>query len=474
MRVPDGASIIAPTMRSGRPRQTDPRRAALLAAVLLALAPRSAAQGAETSVQDAARPPDVVIVFADDLSWPEIEVAETPALDALARDGVTMSSCFAMPVCSPGRYSLLFGRWPRRSGMGSNVNSYEPPTPANPAPRVGLLTLPRLLARVGYHSALVGKWHLGQAPGEGREPMLDAPHAHGFDHWLAGAPANLRAHEGTGYRRWIRVDDGKRRIDKTYATVAQRDAALEWWRATEGPRFLLLSLSAPHQPLARPPPELLPGGYEIDRAPGENGMFLAMVASIDAVVGALRAECDPANTLFLFLADNGTAPIVFGAARDEAKGTTNDTGIRVPCLVAGPGVVRGATCDQPVSLVDVLATLAEVCGAPLGAPGTDPGEVGAEDSRSFAGALRDPTGWRPARPWILAEKYDDEVDDLCVRDAAFKLRRLDGQEWLIDLAHDPDEAFPIPTDGELDERQRAALERLRAVVAHELPPRASR
>lgn len=417
-----------------------------------------------------------MIVLADDLSWPEIEVAETPALDALAREGVTMSSCFAMPVCSPGRYSLLFGRWPRRTGMGSNVNSYEPPAADNPAPRVGLLTLPRLLARQGYRSALVGKWHLGQAPGEGREPMLEAPRAHGFDHWLAGAPANLRAHEGTGYRRWIRVDDGERRLEKTYATVAQRDAALDWWRATEGPRLLLLSLSAPHQPFAAPPPELLPEGFEIDRRPGDNGMFLAMVTSIDTVVGALRAECDPENTLFLFVADNGTAPLVFGAARDEAKGTTNDTGIRVPCLVAGPGVARGAVCDQPVSLVDVMATLAEVCGVRIEA-----GEAGGEDSRSFAGALRDPNGWRPQRPWILAEKYDDEVDDLCVRDAAFKLRRLDGAEWLIDLEHDPAEAFPIPLGGatggaaadELDERQRAAHARLRAVIADELPPRES-
>jgi arylsulfatase A-like enzyme len=420
---------------------------------------------ARSTQEDTPRPPDVVIVLADDLSWPEIAAADTPALDALARDGVAMTSCFAMPVCSPGRYSLLFGRWPRRSGMGGNVNSFEPPAPHNPAPEVGLSTLPRLFGRGGYTSALVGKWHLGQAPDVAGDPMLAAPRAHGFDHWLAGAPANLRAREGTGYRHWIRVDDDQQRIESTYATVAQRDAALEWWRATEGPRFLLVSLSAPHLPFAAPPPELRYG--EVDRRHGQRGMFLAMVASIDIVVGALRAECDPASTLFVFLADNGTAPLVFGAGQDEAKGTTNDTGIRVPCLVAGPGVVPGATCDQPVSLIDVMSTLAEVCGL---APA--PGEPGGEDSRSFAGALRDPAGWRPERSWILAERYDDEVDDLCVRDAAFKLRRLNGAEWLVDVVADPDEARPLPTDGELDARQRAARDRLRSVIADELPPRA--
>jgi len=427
--------------------------------LLLALAPAARAQ-------EPGRPPDILIVMADDLSVPDLADAPTPSIDALAAAGVTLTQFVGMPICSPARHALLHGRWPRRSGLGGNVNSYQPPSETNVTPSPELLSLPKVLAQRGYHTALVGKWHLGQAAaGPGADPTLTAPQAHGFEHWLAGAPANLRSDGGTGYKKWVRVDDGARRMETEYATQAMRDAALDWWQKTPSPKFLLVSLSAPHQPLSAPPAEMLPPGF--DASSGADRRFLGMVASIDHVVGKLRAASDPEHTLFLFLADNGTAPLVHGVKRDEAKGTTRERGIRVPFVAAGPGVARGQVSQAQVSIVDLLATLAEVAGARVPVAG----QAGGEDSRSFLGALREPATWQPERAWVLAERYDGEGDDLALRTPRWKLRRDEGVETLVDLVHDPDEEHPLAADGELDLEQRAALDNLRAILAHDVPPR---
>lgn len=407
-------------------------------------------------------PPDVLIVLADDLDWTELRESPTPSIDELAREGVTLRQFIGMPVCSPARHALLFGRWPRRDGVCGNVNSLARPSARNPTPVAGLLSLPKLLKARGYHTALVGKWHLGQAAAaEGADPVLSAPMAHGFDHWLAGTPANLLAGAGKGYDEWVRVDDGKKRIESEYATRAQRDAALAWWQQTPSPKFLLVALSAPHPPMHLAPPDLVPPGFQA--VVGGRNYLHSMIGTVDHVVGRLRAAIDPARTLFVFLADNGVGPTV---GETQEKGTTAEGGILVPFVARGPGLARGAHCDELVSIVDVLATVAEATGAP------PPDGAGAEDSRSFYGALVNPDAWRSPRSWVLAEHYEGEFDDLAIRTARWKLRRVNGAELLVDLSRDPRDEHPAPVEGELDDEQRAALLDLRRILAHEVPPRA--
>jgi arylsulfatase A-like enzyme len=415
-------------------------------------------------VRAAEAPPDVLIVLADDLDWVELGESPTPSIDALAREGVTLRQFIGMPVCSPARHALLFGRWPRRDGVGGNVNSHAPPSARNPTPAVDLLSLPKLLKTRGYHTALVGKWHLGQAAAtEGADPALTAPLAHGFDHWLAGSPANLLAGEGTGYDHWVRVDDGVKRIETEYATRAMRDAALAWWKETPSPKFLLVALSAPHPPMHRAPADLVPPGFQ--SIVGGRNYLHSMIGTVDHVVGRLRAAIDPEHTLFVFLADNGVGPTV---GDTQEKGTTVDGGILVPFVARGPGLAHGAHCDELVSIVDVLATVAEATGTPL----PSGAGRGAEDSRSFYGALMSPEAWHAPRPWVLVEHYAHEFDDMAIRTARWKLRRLNGAELLADLVRDPQEEHPVPVEAALDDEQRAALDDLRRILAHEVPPRA--
>ena len=138
----------------------------------------------------------------------------------------------------------------------------------------------------------------------------------------------------------------------------------------------------------------------------------------------------------------------------------------MPLLAAGPGIARGERTGALISLVDVLATLGEQVGLP-------PPVAGAEDSISFLGELQTP-GSSPGREWILSERYDAKVDDVTVRGRRYKLRRhggFAGVEVLIDLQEDPREEKPLWTGGELTDEQRAAVERLRTVLAKEVPPR---
>jgi arylsulfatase A-like enzyme len=446
---------------------SEPARALLraLATPVLALlaAASAAAQASEAGAPGAdASAPDVLVVLVDDLGWPELGDSRTPVLERLAAEGVTLTRFYAMPNCSPARHALLHGRWPRRTGLGSVTNSFAPPSPENPTPAPELASLPKLLRARGYRTALIGKWHLGQAAAApDADPVLTAPQAHGFDEWLAGTPANLRAKDGKHYADWMRVDNGVERAETEFATRAQRDAAMRWWSSTPSPKFMLVSLSAVHQPLQRPPEELLPPGV----LPGTKARFLlpAMIASVDTVVGDLHRAVDPERTLFLFLSDNGTAPLTYGPVQD-AKGTTLDRGVRVPFLALGPGLARGVRCDTPVSIVDVMGTVCEAAG--IAAWQGERG--GGEDSRSFLGALRAPREWRPERSWVLVERYDSEHDDVALVDGPWKLRRLDGRDELYVLSGEP--PAEVRVDEPLDAGALAAREALAQLRAG-LPPR---
>ena len=130
-------------------------------------------------------PPNIVILFADDLGYGDVQsyghpYIRTPHIDDLARSGQRWTDFYvAAPVCSPSRGALLTGRLPLRSGLyGRTIRVYFPNEPGGmPEAEV---TMAEALQQRGYRTGMFGKWHLG-----------DAPHAlptrHGFDEWL-GVP----------------------------------------------------------------------------------------------------------------------------------------------------------------------------------------------------------------------------------------------------------------------------------------------
>ena len=332
--------------------------------------------------------------------------------------------------------------------------------------------MPALLDR---RRAAVGKWHLGASRGKGGS-MPAHPLEHGFQSWQ-GTLGNLDSASGQpSYSSFSWWEGGEERhVAKTHATVLERERAQAWVAAGEGPFFLYLAFNAAHRPLelADLPPPSEHGFGAVPSARYSNTVYRAQLECADRQLGLLLAAL-PADTLVVLLGDNGTvanalfagpgeprypighpshvegderAPLSFapyGGAR--SKGSVYEGGIRVPLLVAGPGVTPGARRDL-VDVVDVFATLAELMGATLP-------EGLAIDGRSFARVLRGEPG---VRTFSFSERFAPNgigVERTLEQRAYLRrdgehlwklLRRMGAKDEFYDVASDPLEQTNLGT-----------------------------
>lgn len=312
----------------------------------------------------AAAPPNLLIIYADDLGWGELGCQgnaqiPTPHIDSLARDGARCTQGYvAATYCSPSRAGLLTGRYPTRFGHEFNAVANQ----------TGLAlaetTLPARLKELGYATACVGKWHLG-----GTAPYL--PTARGFDEFY-GTLANTPFFKP---RQFVDSRQGTAVIEVTdpgfYTTDAYATRAVEWLRARKGePWFLYLPFNAQHAPLEAPQKYL-------DRFPGitdaKRRTFAAMLAAMDDAVGrvldTVRAMGQEENTLVWFIADNGGPTAGTTSGNGPLRGfkqTTFEGGPRVPFLVKWKGKIpAGKTYDLPVMNLDVVPTMLAAAGRPI-------------------------------------------------------------------------------------------------------------
>jgi len=415
--------------------------------------------------------PNVLVLLGDDFGWTDFETVPTPNLDALAHRGMTFRRAYAYPICSPTRYALLFGRYPRRDGIGGTV-SQLPPGPDNPTPPLGLVSLAeslRLTPHGRYQTGIFGKWHLGvnelyddAAPDIGPFNFgALTPRWQGFDRWF-GSMANLR-----DYENWTSVSDGVFAPSREYEPRAILREFQRFWSSRQGPKFAYMAFHNAHADYHVPPADMLPPGYPTPVTTREQ--FEAMIASMDWMVGEMLAGVDLENTYVFFLPDNGSPR---GVSIEDcpprpwepfqpfecAKHTVFEPGIRLPLIVSGPDVVPGSTTDALVSVVDLMATIDELVGVP---PRGD-------DSISFRPTLLDPSA-SPRRVvfseifgeyelFIGGEAHKEESAAIGDR---YKLRRINGVETLYDLATDPREAVRLPL---ADPAYAAILADLRAVL----------
>jgi len=312
----------------------------------------------------AAAPPNLLIIYADDLGWGELGCQgnaqiPTPHIDSLARDGARCTQGYvAATYCSPSRAGLLTGRYPTRFGHEFNAVANQ----------TGLAltetTLPARLKELGYATACVGKWHLG-----GTAPYL--PTARGFDEFY-GTLANTPFFKP---RQFVDSRQGTAVIEVTapdfYTTDAYATRAVEWLRARKGePWFLYLPFNAQHAPLEAPQKYL-------DRFPGiadaKRRTFAAMLAAMDDAVGrvldTVRAMGQEENTLVWFIADNGGPTAGTTSGNGPLRGfkqTTFEGGPRVPFIVKWKGKIpAGKTYDLPVMNLDVVPTMLAAAGRPI-------------------------------------------------------------------------------------------------------------
>jgi arylsulfatase A len=327
------------------------------------------------SVQAAEVKLNVVLILADDLGWTDLacfgsDLHETPAIDQLARDGMKFTQNYsACTVCSPTRAALLTGKYPARLHVTDWIPGLMPDNPKLlvpdwtkflPLPEV---TLAEVFKAAGYTTASIGKWHLG-----GQEYF---PAKQGFDLNIAGTDKAAPPSYHAPWKISTLEPDGR---TGDYLTDRLAEEAVTFIERTKDkPFFLYLPHFAVHTPVQGRAD--LVAKYRTKIKEGlmhRNAAYAAMVESLDAAVGRVRAKLSELNladrTIIVFTSDNGgRIPTTSNGPLRAGKASAYEGGVRVPLIVHWPGVTKpGSVSSAPVITMDLFPTIVGMAGVPMG------------------------------------------------------------------------------------------------------------
>ena len=441
---------------------------------------------------DAPSRPNILYIMADDHAAHAISaysgrINKTPNLDRIAQQGMRLDACFCVnSICTPSRACILTGKYSHKNGVPV-FNRFDGSQP----------TLAKYLQAAGYHTGMIGKWHLGSDPT-------------GFDRWT------ILPGQGVYHNPDFIEPAGSRRI-QGYVTDIITDLAIDFLkqRPKDKPFFLMCHHKAPHRPWDPddkhftlydeddiPEPKTLRDDYatrtdaareatmrvgrdlnrrdlKADPPPGLSGDdllkwkyqrfikdYLRCVASIDDNVGRLldylQKEGLDKNTVVIYTSDQG---FFLGDHGWFDKRFMYEQSIRMPFLIRWPGVVKSASSQAAMVLnVDFAPTMMEIAG--LNAPADMQG-------RSFLPLLKGqrPADWRTS--WYY-RYYHDPGDHNTrahygVRTETHKLIYFwKKDQWeCYDLVHDADELHNLaydPAHADLVAKLKAELYRLKKEV----------
>ncbi len=315
--------------------------------------------------------PNIVLIYVDDMGYGDLAITgaygyDTPNLDHMAGEGMFFTHFYApQAVCSPSRAGLMTGCYPSRIGFGKN---------AGPNSTHGLNeneeTIASLLKNKGYATAIYGKWHLGHQP-------QFLPGSHGFDEFYGIPYSNdmWPFHPTAGeYYSGLPLYENENIVNEGVTPEDQEQFTTEFTERTIGfiernkdqPFFIYLAHPQPHVPL-----------FVSDKFKGKSkqGLYGDVMMEIDWSVGRIVNTLDElglaGNTLVIFTSDNGPW-LNYGnhagsaGGLREGKGGTFEGGQRVPALMMWEGVIpRGTVCNNIVSAIDLLPTIASIARSPL-------------------------------------------------------------------------------------------------------------
>lgn len=351
--------------------------------------------------------PNIVYILADDMGYGDVSCLNessqihTECLDRMAAGGMIFEDAHSTSaVCTPSRYSILTGRYNWRSGLKNGVLSGWSPHLIEP----GRMTVASLLKEQGYHTAMIGKWHLGwdwattdgEPVSEGNvdftKPVENGPECYGFD-YAYGHCGSL------DMAPYVYVENGT--ITAEPNRITENTDKFTWWRkgptgadfehedvlpnftrrsvkyiedraATGEPFFLYFPLPAPHTPI-------LP--TEAFRGKSGTNLYGDSCLMVDDVVGqvmdALERSGVAGNTILVFASDNGCSPEADFEELGELghkpsyvfrghKADIYEGGHRIPLIVRWPNEIKaGSVCKETTCLVDWMATCADIVGAEL-------------------------------------------------------------------------------------------------------------
>ena len=317
------------------------------------------------------RKPNIIVILADDTGYADLgchggKDVPTPNIDSIAKNGVRCTNGYvSCPYCSPTRAGLLTGRYQQRFGHEFNEGQGKM-TFGLPLTET---TFAQRMKDLGYVTAAVGKWHLGNQP-EYR------PMKRGFDEFY-GTLGN------SPFRKPMLVDsriDANPKLvedDAFYTTDAYSDRAVDIIEKYKDKQFFLyLPFNANHVPVQPPPQKYIDRVKNIENMNRRlyAAMFCAMDDAVGRVLTKLRDLKLEENTLIFFLADNGGPMTKMGPNGSEnkplkgQKGDTWEGAIRVPFLVQWKGKLSaGKVYDSPVISLDILPTALVAAGGKVSA-----------------------------------------------------------------------------------------------------------
>jgi arylsulfatase A-like enzyme len=411
----------------------------LAAALLLLTSPATGLQ------QSRAARPNVVLIMTDDAGYADLGSygapdIRTPNIDSLARDGVKLTEFYANAMsCTPTRAGLIAGRYQQRYGV-----EFVLPAPGLPGADGGLppLThsLPLLMKKNGYATALVGKWHLGYT-------QEYSPRAHGFDSFFGYKSAAIdyythvttRPSEGAQFARaepdlW--KDDALIEQDGYMTDLITRKTVEFITQNATRPFFIDVAFNAPHSPTQRP-------DHPVPAATAGSATradYAAVMERVDRGVGeilqALQSRGLAQNTIVIFTNDNGGIGLSHSGPLFHRKFSAWEGGIRVPALIRWPGRIPAGTVSTQVGItMDLTASILAATATPV------PSDVRLEGINLFPILQREAPQVERTLFWRTAGPSPVNMNQKAVRSGDWKLI-FDGavtRIFLYDVKTDPGE-----------------------------------
>jgi arylsulfatase A-like enzyme len=320
------------------------------------------------SQQKKAHKPNILLILTDDQGYHDVSYygtkdLRTPHIDQLCKAGMRFDNFYAnSSVCSPTRAALLSGRYQDHVGVPGVIRTHPQNSWGYLEPKTVLL--PAMLKKAGYHTALIGKWHLGlESP--------NTPSEHGFDlfhGWLGDMMDDYWTHRRHDIN-YMRLNE--KSIDpKGHATDLFSKWSVDYIKKQtreNQPFFLYLAYNAPHFPV-QPPKEWLEKVKKREpHLQEKRAELVAFIEHLDDGIGqvitALKETGQYENTLIIFTSDNGglLSDLANNGPTRDGKQSMYEGGLRVPTSIIWPGQIKPGTVSAQVNLsMDIFPTLMEV------------------------------------------------------------------------------------------------------------------
>ncbi|MFC2115921.1 sulfatase-like hydrolase/transferase [Bacteroidota bacterium] len=380
--------------------------------------------------------PNIILILADDLGYGDLDcygntMNDTPNLDKMASEGLVFSDFHSnCPVCSPTRAALLSGKYQQRVGIESVVHATKfRHTGLNP----DTYTLANYTKSLGYHTGIIGKWHLGY-------DTAFSPTNYGFDYFRGYVSGNVDYHshiDGAGYYDWWEQKDTL--TEAGYSTdLITKNAVNFIQNHKDEPFFLYVAHEAPHSPYQGrldPPERTVGGKFKMQGSP-ENlqATYREMIAAMDDGVGEIYKTLEQYrlfdNTIVIFLSDNGANKNGSNALLRGYKGSLWEGGHRIPAIVVWRGRIKQGISDELLLGMDIFPTLAALIGE-------KPHDEIELDGIDFSSVLLE------GETLPVRQAYWRYGGATSIRKGPWKLLHMKDSTYLFNLAKDPTEQVNV-------------------------------